>query len=199
VIRDFETSLGAGIVYTVVGTGVKGFNGDGVALETQIAHPAGGNPEPTGGITIDANGVLYFADTHNHRIRMVEFTDADFLVGTVTTIAGTAEAVDQGGFSGDGGPAVDAQLNFPQDVELGPDGDLYFCDTNNNVIRKIDLTTGIIEKVAGTGQSGYDSAEEAGSALEAQLNRPFGIEFDPAGDLFISDTFNSRIRKVEMP
>jgi len=192
VVRDFTGQLGEGTIYTVVGTGTKGFNGDGLsALETQVAFPAGGNPEPTGGIAIDADGVLYFSDSHNHVIRRVEFSDPDFLAGVVTIIAGTGEVGD----GGDGGPALLARINFPQDLELGPDGNLYFADTNNHRIRMIDLRSGEIETVAGTGVEGYSG--DGGRATRAMLNRPFGVAFDQAGDLYISDTFNSRVRKVK--
>lgn len=192
VIRNFTTLLGEATIYTVAGNGMKGFNGDGVALETQVAFPAGGNPEPTGGIAIDENGVVYFSDSHNHRIRKIEFTDEDFLDGTVTTIAGTGTA----GFAGNDGPGVEAQINLPGDIEVGPDGNIYFADTNNHSVRMINLDTGIITNIAGTGVEGYSG--EGGLAINAQLNRPFGVAFDAAGDLYISDTFNSRVRKVTM-
>ncbi len=191
--RNFATDLYNSVVTTVVGAGPPpGFNGDGLPLlETQINWPTGGNPEPTGGLAMDAAGVIYFSDTNNHRIRRVEFTDADFTTGTVSTIAGTGVA----GFGGDGGPAVDAQINVPQDMEIGPDGNLYFADANNHRVRMIDLATGVITTVAGTGEKGYSG--DGGPAAEAMLNRPFGVAFDANGDLYISDTFNSRVRKVE--
>ncbi len=191
VLYDFVNQRQNAIVTTVVGTGVRGFNGDGLARETQLAMPFGPNPEPSGGIAVDERGVVYFSDTLNHRIRRVEFLNADFTQGLVTTIAGTGVA----GFSGDGGPAQAAQVNFPQDLEIGPDGNLYFADANNNRVRKIDLTTGVISTIAGTGVAGYSG--DAGPAAEAQLQRPFGVAFDDAGDLYISDTYNGRIRKVE--
>lgn len=193
IVRDFVNMRDEGIVDTILGTGEYGFNGDGLSpRETQVAFPKGPNPEPNGGIVMDANGNLYFADTDNHRIRKVEWFDDDYTDGVVTTIAGTGEA----GFGGDGGPAVDAQIHFPQDMELGPDGRIYFADTNNNRVRAIDLTTGIIETVAGTGVEGYSG--DGGPALEAELNRPFGIAFDLDGQLYVSDTFNGRIRKIKL-
>lgn len=191
VLRNFATERENAIVATVAGTGTPGFNGDGPALETQFSFPTGANPEPTGGIARAADGTLYFADTNNHRIRKLTFSGADFTGGTVTTIAGTGAA----GFGGDGGPALEAQMDYPQDVEIGPDGNLYFADTNNNRVRMIDLTTGTIATVAGTGEPGYGG--DGGPAAAAKLNRPFGLAFDLAGDLYISDTFNGRIRKVE--
>jgi sugar lactone lactonase YvrE len=200
VIYNFDTDRKAALVRTVVGNpgtpATAGFNGDGPALETRLSFPTGGNPEPSGGIAVDANGVLYFSDTNNHRIRKVEFTNSDFTEGQVTTLAGVAEeGVPVAGYSGDGGPGTEAMVNFPQDLEIGPDGNLYFADTDNNRVRMIDLTTGTITTVVGTGASGYSG--DGGQAVDAELRRPFGVAFDANGDLFVSDTFNSRIRKVK--
>jgi sugar lactone lactonase YvrE len=192
VIYNFATERENAIVRTVVGVGPPpGFNGDGLAMETQLSFPTGPNPEPSGGLTLDAGGNLYFCDTLNHRIRRVQFCSEDFTCGVVTTIAGTGTR----GFSGDGGSALEAQVNYPQDIELGPDGNLYFADTDNNRVRLINLTTGTIDTVAGTGTKGY--AGDGGPALAATFNRPFGVAFDASGDLYISDTFNGRIRKLK--
>lgn len=191
VLYNFDEERENAIIRTVVGTGTRGFNGDGIALSTNLNFPTGPNPEPSGGLVLDAAGLLYFSDPNNHRIRRVQFFNEDFTSGIVTTIAGTGTP----GFSGDGGPATSANIHFPQDVEIGPDGNLYFADTNNDRVRMIDLQTGVITTVAGTGVRGYSG--DGGSALEASLQRPFGLTFDDAGDLYISDTFNSRVRKVK--
>ena len=191
VLYDFDQQRGDAIINTVVGTGARGYNGDGLALETQVSFPTGPNPEPSGGLALDSQGNLYFSDTNNHRIRRVQFLNSDFTSGLVTTIAGTGAP----GFSGDGGPANLAQINYPEDMEIGPDGNLYFADTNNDRVRRIDLTTGVIDTVAGNGTRAYSG--DGGPATEASLHRPFGIAFDADGDLYVSDTFNSRIRKVE--
>ena len=191
-IYDFATARENAIIDTIAGAGTAGFNGDGPALATQFNFPAGGNPEPSGGLTFGPDGALYFSDSNNNRIRKIVFGGAaDFKDGQVVTVAGTGERA----FGGDGGPAVEVKIAFPQDMEIGPDGNLYFADANNNRVRMIDLTTGTITTVAGTGEEGYSG--DGGQALEAELNRPFGIAFDPAGDLYISDTFNSRVRKVK--
>ena len=191
VLYDFDTQRENAIIQTVVGTGELGFNGDGIALQTQLNLPTGPNPEPSGGLAIDPQGRLFFADSNNHRIRRVEFFSEDFTSGIVTTIAGTGTP----GYSGDGGLATQARIHFPQDLEIGPDGDLYFADTNNDRVRKISLTTGVITTVAGNGDRGYGG--DGGPAQDAALNRPFGVAFDAEGDLYVSDTFNSRIRKVK--
>jgi DNA-binding beta-propeller fold protein YncE len=189
--QDRENALAA----TVVGTGEKGFNGDGLAgLQTQLSFQTGGNPEPSGGITYDpSTQSLYVSDSENQLIRRIDFLNDDFTDSTVMIVAGQPGAA---GLIGDGGPATAASLSNPQDLEIGPDGNLYFADVDNDVVRRIDLATGIIERVAGTGERGY--AGDGGSALNAQLDRPFGVAFDLSGDLYVSDTFNSRIRKIEM-
>jgi sugar lactone lactonase YvrE len=193
IVRDFVNLRGDGIIDTIVGTGKYGFNGDGLSpRETQVAFPKGPNPEPNGGLVLDSRGFLYFADSDNHRIRRVEFFDDDYQTGVVTTICGTGEQ----GYGGDGGPAIEAKIDFPQDMELGQDGRLYFCDTNNNRVRVIDLETGLIATVAGNGEKG-DSGD-GGLAVDASFNRPFGIAFDFEGDMYVSDTFSGRIRKVKM-
>ncbi len=203
VLYDFDQQRENSVLDTVAGNPDPpaagalpkgGYNGDGPALMTKLNFLTGGNPEPSGGLAIDSLGNLYFSDTNNHLIRRVQFTSGDFKAGVVTTIAGSPGVP---GYSGDGGNAADAKINFPSDMEIGPDGNLYFADTNNHRVRRINLTDGTIETVVGAGSKGYSG--DGGPALEAQLNRPFGVAFDSEGDLYVSDTFNSRIRKVKMP
>lgn len=173
------------IITTVAGNGTLGFSGDGgPATEASLALQLGDNPEPSGGIAI-ADGQLYLADTDNNRIRKV-----DLETGIITTIAGTGE----GGFSGDGA-AADSQLFHPRDLEIGPDGNLYVADTDNARIRMIDLATGQISTVVGTGTHGLD-LQDGLVATETQLNRPFGIDFDLDGNLIVADTLNSRLLRV---
>jgi DNA-binding beta-propeller fold protein YncE len=129
------------------------------------------------------------ADTQNHRVRRI-----DLAAKTIETVAGDGTR----GAGGDGGPATMAQLAFPQDVEIGPDGRLFIADTENHVIRAVDLQTGFIDRVAGTiGQHG--DGGDGGPARAATLQRPFGIALDTAGNLYVADTLNSLVRKVVTP
>lgn len=174
------------VITTIAGDGKQSFAGDGgPALQAEFNWAVGDNPEPSGGIAYHA-GKLYIADTENHRIRSV-----DLQTGIVTTIAGTGDK----GFAGDGGPATAATLYHPRDLEIGPDGDLYVADTDNGRVRAINLTTGMIRTVVGTDKMGLDPDEDR-MATSTQLNRPFGIDFDAQGNLYVSDTINSRILRV---
>ncbi len=171
---------------TVAGNGMQGSDGDGgLALDAKLNFEAGSNPEPSGGLAIKGNK-LYIADTLSNRIRVV-----DLDTGMIDNFAGTGTE----GFSGDGGAALSAQLAHPRDLEIGPDGDLYIADTDNNRIRAISLTDNTIRTVAGSGELGLDETDGL-LATETKFARPFGIEFSPEGDLYISDTINSRIVKV---
>jgi DNA-binding beta-propeller fold protein YncE len=174
-----------GIIDAVAGTGRKGYADGTPGLADFYMQQDNDNPEPGGSITVDGEGRVYLADTYNHRIRRI-----DPIAGTVTTIAGNGTK----GFGGDGGPATDAMLNLPRDLELGPDGRLYIADTDNQRIRVLDLTSGIISTFAGTGQA--DFTGDGGSALAASFRRPFGVAFDRDGNLYVADTHNHRIRKV---
>lgn len=108
----------------------------------------------------------------------------------ITSVAGTGEK----GYSGDGGPATQAQLDQPFDVLIDPQGHLYFSDTNNHVVRRVDAKTGVITTVAGNGTKGYSG--DGGPATKAQLNEPYGIELDAEGNLYIADRLNRCVRKV---
>ncbi len=177
-----------GIIHTVAGTGVKGFSGDGGdPLQAQFAFPDGSNPSPAGGLVLDDQGRLYLSDTQNNRIRRIDFT-----ANTIETIAGDG----QGRLAGDGGQAVQASLYNPRDLCFGPDNRLYVADELNHCVRAIDLTTGIITTVAGTGEEGFSG--DGGPATSAQLNRPAGVSFGPDGRLYIADTYNHRIRRVTL-
>src|SRR5690606_25034816 len=122
----------------------------------------------------------------SHRIRVI-----DLEAGTIDAFAGTGEP----GYSGDGGDALDAQLYSPRDLEIGPDGDLYVADTDNGSIRAINLDTGKIRTVAGTGEIGLDDSDGR-PATETKLRRPFAMSFDADGNLYVMDSLNHRILKV---
>ena len=128
---------------------------------------------------------MYVADTNNHRIRRIDSA------GIITTVVGNGT----NGFGGDNGPALEAALDNPADVAIGPDGNLYIADTYNMCIRIVDLATNIITTIAGTGDVSGSSGD-GGRPKNARLNRPFGIGFDADGNLYIADTLNNKIRVV---
>ena len=183
-IRRIDT---ADVITTIAGVGgMPAYGGDGgPAIEAQFGWQGGSNPNPSGGV-VAHEGKLYISETDFDRIRVI-----DLSTGIIDAFAGTGE----GGFAGDGGPAIEAQLNGPRDLEIGPDGRLYFADTDNGAVRAIDLTTGIIETVVGTGELGLDEEEQL-PATETRLRRPFGVAFDPEGNLYVMDSLNNRIVKV---
>jgi sugar lactone lactonase YvrE len=166
----------SGIISTAAGTGGYKFAGDGGPATSALLH----TPH---GVAVDAAGNLYVADAENSRIRKVGPS------GIISTVAGNGAA----GFSGDGGPAASAWLNYPLGVAVDAAGNLYIADTYNNRIRKVS-PSGIISTVAGNGERGFSG--DGGPAASAWLNYPLGAVVDAAGNLYIADTFNSRIRKV---
>lgn len=174
-----------GIIDTVVGTGEQGFSGDGGApLAATLNFENKPTQSPSGALAIDAKGRLYIADGLSHRIRRV-----DLEANVIETIAGTGEP----GLSGDGGPALEAKFRHPRDLEFGPDGRLYVADTSNHVVRAIDLETGIVTRVAGTGTAGEGNDD---LATAVALNQPFGLGFDDEGVLYIADAYNDRIVRI---
>ncbi|MCA9620464.1 MAG: SMP-30/gluconolactonase/LRE family protein, partial [Myxococcales bacterium] len=174
------------MIDTFAGVGTQGTTGDGGALaDAEFSWAAGSNPNPSGGI-VHHEGKLYVSDTEANRIRVI-----DLQALTVEAFAGTGDE----GFAGDGGPALDAQLSAPRDLEIGPDGDLYFADTDNGAVRAVSLDDGTIRTVVGTGELGLDEEEQL-PATETHLRRPFGIAFDPEGNLYVMDSLNDRIVKV---
>ncbi len=166
-----------GIIRTVAGTGTWGYSGDGgPATGAQLSEPEG--------VAVDAAGNLYIVDTSSVVVRKVAAN------GIITTVAGTGA----NGFSGDGGPAASAQLTWPQGVAMDVSGNLYIADSGNNAIRKV-AADGTITTVAGTGTLGYSG--DGGAATSAQLNWPQGVAVDAGGNLYIADTYNQVIRKVD--
>ncbi|MEW6473338.1 MAG: hypothetical protein AB1679_13785 [Actinomycetota bacterium] len=134
---------------------------------------------------VAANGDIFFTDTYHHQIRRLD------RAGVVTTIAGNGYA----GSGGDGGPATEASLNTPHGVAVDNRGHVYIADSPNHRIRRVDLATGIITTVAGTGQEGFGG--DGGPATAAKLNRPRFLLVAPDGSLIIADTANYRVRRVD--
>jgi sugar lactone lactonase YvrE len=164
-----------GVIRAFAGTGEEGFSGDGgPALDATFGEVIG--------VTTDAVGNVYLADTGNQRIRKVDHE------GIITTVAGSGER----GYSGDGGPATEAALNDPVMLAVADDGTLYFSEHHNNVVRRVS-PDGIITTVAGTGVAGYDG--DCGPASEAMLDQPWGIALHD-DVLYIVDMGNRRIRIV---
>jgi uncharacterized protein (TIGR03437 family) len=176
--RVRKVTAATGSITTVAGSGPAGFNGDGVATSVELSWPYD--------VALDPAGNLYIADTVNSRIRKV--TPA----GALTTVAGNGS----GGFgppSGDGGPATEADLDYPTDVAVDSAGNIFIAEWGNSRIRKVTVATGIISTVAGTGTAGFNGD---GVATSSQLSKPWGVAVDNAGNLFIADNGNNRIRKV---
>ena len=109
---------------------------------------------------------------------------------SISTIAGTTTS----GFSGDGGAATSAQLNYPAGLAIDASGNIYFADQGNQRVRKITASTGIISTIAGTGTSGFSG--DGGAATSAQINNPAAVAVDASGNIYISDQYNQRIRKI---
>lgn len=165
-------------VITVAGTGQAGYSGDGAAATAaRLNAPRA--------LAFDSQGNLYIADTLNNAVRRVDPR------GVITTVAGTGEP----GSSGDGGPATSARLSLPSGVAVGFGGTLYIADSGNNRIRAI-APDGTITSYAGTGEPRY--AGDGGPATSAPLNSPQGLASDSEGNLYIADTINDRVRKVDL-
>jgi uncharacterized repeat protein (TIGR01451 family) len=176
---DSTTILASPAVYTIftfAGIGTMGYGGDGgPATGATLDSPAG--------VAMDGAGNLYVADTYNSRIRKVS------TAGIITTVAGNGTL----GYSGDGGQATGAELDYPQGVAVDGAGNLYIADTDNNRVRKVS-TAGIITTVAGNGTAAYSG--DGGQATGAEIYQPEGVAVDGAGNLYVADTQNSRVRKV---
>jgi uncharacterized protein (TIGR03437 family) len=165
-----------GIVTTIAGIGVQGFSGDGGPATSAML----GRAEA---IAVDTGGNLYYADSVNQRIRKIASS------GIISTVAGNGVA----GYSGDGGPATSASLNFPVGLALDSGGNIYIADANNSRVRKV-TPSGIISTIAGNGQEGFSG--DGGAAVSASLNLPSDVLVDGGGNLYIADAGNNRIRKV---
>src|SRR5215468_7985498 len=168
------------VIQTIVGTGTKGYAGDGgPALQTLLSEPFM--------CAFDAQGHLYVAEATNHCVRRI-----DRVTGVITTVAGTGVL----GYSGDGGPATRATLNQPYSLQIDANGDIYIVDRLNAAIRKVNAATGIITTVAGTGTPGYSG--DGGPGPQAQLREPNDCFLDGRGGLLIADIQDQRIRRLDV-
>lgn len=167
-----------GTIVTVAGSGNRGFSGNGgAATVADLSRPQS--------VAVDSDGNIYLSDSDNHVIRRVG------LDGIIANFAGTGEL----GFAGDGGPATAATLSDPNGIVVDERGNLYFVDDVANVVRRIDAD-GIITTVAGTGEAGFSG--DGGPATAATLSSPMDLIFDEAGNLYIADAGNHRIRIIRV-
>lgn len=167
-----------GRISTFAGTGLAGYGGDeGPASQAQLNLPQG--------VAVDSAGNVYIADTLNNRVRRVSPD------GTIATVSGTGEA----GYSGDGKSGRQARLNLPTGLAIGFGDSLFIADTGNNVVREL-APDGVIQTVAGTGDAGYRG--DGFDAQSALLHAPGGVAFDDEGNLYIADTLNQRVRRVDV-
>ncbi len=176
--RVRAVDLTTGVVCTVAGTGTAAYNGDGVvATETGLAGPSG--------LALASDGTLFIADSFNGRIRAV-----NPVTGLIRTVVG------DGGEYRYQGPdePPGSSLSRPSGITLDEEGNLFFTDSDNHLVRRWDRITGRIERIAGVGVAAYGG--DGGAALEAGLSYPFGIVMDRAGHLLVADTFNHRIREI---
>jgi trimeric autotransporter adhesin len=183
----YGVTMTAGDIYTVAGDGTRGFSGDGgPAIEAKLYYP--------GAVAVDGAGNLLVADTINDRIRVVAATSGTFYGVKMTaddiyTVAGSKSSP---GFSGDGGPAVKAELGRPQGIAVDPAGNLLIGDTWNNRVRVVAVKSGTfygikmtandIYTVAGNGILGFSGVGVP--AVDAELDQPAGVAADSAGNLF---------------
>jgi DNA-binding beta-propeller fold protein YncE len=169
--------LATGVVRTVAGTGEKGVPTDGSDARLQpLVDPRA--------VAVDSTGRIYICERGGHAVRLVE-TD-----GRIRTVAGTGMA----GFSGDGGPALEARLNGPKHISIDRDDTVLVSDTENHVIRRYVPRTGRLERVAGTGEKG--AAGLGGPPTALQLNRPHGA-YRYGNVIYISDSDNHRVIAIE--
>lgn len=173
-----KVTAATGIISTLAGTGASGYSGDGSAATAATFN------QPFG-VGVDRNGNVFVADNGNNVVRMINAA-----TGIITTVAGTGI----GGYSGDNGLATAAKLYYPQRILPDTSGNIYISDQFNSRIRMVNLTTGIITTFAGTGATNYNG--DSIPANTAFLNNPIGLAFDTAGNMYVGDNANNRIRKI---
>ena len=177
-VRIREVNASTGLITTVAGNGAYGYNGDNIAATSaELYYPAG--------VALDSAGNLYIVDAINDRIREVNAS-----TGLITTVAGNGSL----GYNGDNIAATSAELYYPEAVALDSAGNLYIADIGNQRIREVNASTGVISTVTGNGTRGYNGDNIA--ATSAELCEPVGVALDSAGNLYIEDNDNQRIREV---
>jgi hypothetical protein len=175
----YGSGTNAGTITTIAGNGDAGYQATNfVSNSTPLSVP--------GGVAVDGAGNVYIADTNNNVIREVNLP-----TNTIATVAGNATP----GYSGDGAGATTAALNSPEGIAVDAAGNLYIADTGNNVIREVSAATGTITTIAGTGTAGF--AGDGALATEAKLNAPYAVALDAAGNLYIADSANNRVRRID--
>jgi len=177
--RVRKVTAATGIINTIAGNGIAGYSGDGgQATAAKIYWPSG--------LCLDKKGNLYIADYVNYVIRKMNLS-----TGIITTFAGNGTQ----GYSGDGGPATQAQLYSGVQVFADSIGNIYIADEWNNVIRKVDVSTNVITTIAGTGVAGYSG--DNGIATNAMLNEPVGLFIDSAQNIYFTQYLNGAVRKID--
>jgi trimeric autotransporter adhesin len=175
-----KVTKSTGVITTVAGTGSYGFDGDGgKATSTGIYQPLA--------VAVDKSGNIYFLTSESFCIRLVTVT-----TGVITTVAG--ECISPAAYRGDGGPATSARLSYPQGVAVDASGNIYIADKSNNCIRMVTKSTGVITTVAGGGDSARIG--DGGQATTAYVELPYGVAVDASENIYISEPYQHRIRKV---
>lgn len=187
--RIREVNFSTGLISTIAGSGASGPANAGYSPDGTLATSALLN-QPQG-VAVDSSGNVYIADTANHVVREVmATTNGSMIAGNIYTIAGNHT----GNFSGDGGPAINAALDYPVGITLDSSGNLYIADTHNNRVREVTTSTGIINTIAGSGTKGYSG--DGGAPKSAALSFPMAVAIDSLGDVYIADYNNNVIREV---
>ncbi len=178
--RVRAVNLATGMIHTVAGTGTAAYNGDGMAAtETGLAGP--------GGLALASDGTLFIADSFSGRIRAV-----DPVTGFIRTVVGGSGEYR---YQGPDEPPSNS-LSRPSGMALDGDGNIFFTDSDNHLVRRWDRATKLIERIAGVGVASYGG--DGGAARDASLSYPFGIVMDRSGHLLVADTFNHRIREISL-
>jgi DNA-binding beta-propeller fold protein YncE len=170
-------------IVTIAGMVEPGFSGDGSAAELALLVSPGG-------VALDPANNVYIADTGNHCIRKLALVSGAYVI---TTIAGTGGTK---GSTGDGSAASAAYLYRPNSLAVDSNSNVYIADTFNNRIRVITKSTGVIKTIVGTGAVGL--AGDGSAASSARLNQPYGVAVDSSGNVYVADTYNYRVRMLEL-